>query len=183
MTQTATHDLIEVTDGLKFPEGPIAMPDGSVILVEMFGPWLTRVHPDGTKETMAEVPGGPNGAAIGPGGDIYVCNNGARFTEANMGGLTFPGPTDPASYLGGSIQRVNPSTGQITTLYTECNGNPLRAPNDLVFDAHDGFYFTDHGMTEGRVAHMTGIYYTKADGSAITSGLSGRAPERDRPVA
>ena len=87
-------ELVEVTSGLKFPEGPIAMPDGSVILVEMFGPRLTRVLPDGTKETVAEVPGGPNGAAMGPDGAIYVCNNGARFTEMDMGGLCFPGPAD-----------------------------------------------------------------------------------------
>ena len=84
-------ELVEVTSGLKFPEGPIAMPDGSVILVEMFGPRLTRVLPDGTKETVAEMPGGPNGAAMGPDGAIYVCNNGARFTEEDMGGLCFPG--------------------------------------------------------------------------------------------
>ena len=60
--------LTEVTAGLAFPEGPIAMPDGSVILVEMFRPSLTRVLPDGTKQVIAEVPGGPNGAAVGPGG-------------------------------------------------------------------------------------------------------------------
>ena len=161
-------DLVEVTTGLKFPEGPIAMPDGTVILVEMFGPRLTRVHPDGRKETVAEIPGGPNGAAMGPDGDIFVCNNGARFTEMAMGDLCFPGPTTPERYIGGRIQRVNVKTGKVTDLYTECNGNPLRAPNDLVFDAHGGFYFTDHGMTEGRVAHLTGIYYAKNDGSSIS---------------
>ena len=37
----------EITSGLKFPEGPIAMPDGSVILVEIMGQRLTRVYPDG----------------------------------------------------------------------------------------------------------------------------------------
>ena len=31
-------ELREITTGLRFPEGPIAMPDGSVVLVEMFGP-------------------------------------------------------------------------------------------------------------------------------------------------
>lgn len=160
-------ELIEVTSGLKFPEGPIAMPDGTVILVEMFGPRLTRVHPDGRKETIAEIPGGPNGAAAGPGGDIYVCNNGARFTEVAMGDLTFPGPTTFENYIGGRIQKVNPSTGEVTDLYTECNGNKLYAPNDLVFDAHGGFYFTDHGMAEGRIDHLTGIYYAKNDGSMI----------------
>ena len=43
------------------------------------------------------------------------------------------------------------------------------APNDLVFDEHGGFYFTDHGLTddEERIARLTGIYYAKADGSEI----------------
>ena len=48
-------ELIEVTSGLRFPEGPIAMPDGTVILVEMFGPRLTRVHPDGRKKPWLKV--------------------------------------------------------------------------------------------------------------------------------
>ena len=63
-------ELTEIAHGLRFPEGPIAMPDGSVVLVEMFGPRLTRVHPDGSTETIAEIPGGPNGAAVGPDGAL-----------------------------------------------------------------------------------------------------------------
>lgn len=164
-------ELEEVTTGLKFPEGPIAMPDGSVILVEMFGPRLTRVHPDGTKETVAEVPGGPNGAAVGPDGAVYVANNGARFGPVDMGGgMLFPGPTDWDAYIGGRISRVDIDTGAVTDLYTEVDGRPLIAPNDLVFDDQGGFYFTDHGMTDksGRMAHLTGILYAKADGSSIT---------------
>jgi gluconolactonase len=161
--------LVEVASGLSFPEGPIAMPDGTVILVEMFGPRLTRVHPDGTKETIATIPGGPNGAAMGPNNKIYVCNNGARFTETDLGGLTFPGACTQANYIGGRIQTVDLDTGEVTDLYTECDGNPLWAPNDLVFDAHGGFWFTDHGMTddEQRIARLSGIYYAKADGSYI----------------
>ena len=163
-------ELIEVASGLRFPEGPIAMPDGSVVLVEMFGPCLTRVQPDGTTEKIAEIPGGPNGAAVGPGGLIYVCNNGGRFTATDMDGLMFPGPCTKANYIGGRIQTVDPATGEVTDLYTECAGRPLWAPNDLVFDAHGGFYFTDHGLVddEARIHHLSGIYYAKADGSAIT---------------
>jgi gluconolactonase len=166
----AMSELTEITDGLRFPEGPIAMPDGTVILVEMFGPRLTRVHPDGTKETIAEIPGGPNGAAIGPDGAVYVCNNGGRFTPVDLGGMLFPGPYDPAIYTGGKIQRVDLATGTVTDLYTECDGRPLRAPNDLVFDAHGGFWFTDHGITDlaNRTNDLTGIYYAKADGSHIS---------------
>ena len=58
----------QVIDGLQFPEGPVAMADGSVVLVEMRRRTLTRVTPEGRRETIAELGGGPNGAAIGPDG-------------------------------------------------------------------------------------------------------------------
>ena len=163
-------ELVEVASGLAFPEGPIAMPDGSVVLVEMFGPRLTRVHPDGKTETIAEIAGGPNGAAVGPGGLIYLCNNGGRYTAVDVGGLTIPGPVTKANYIGGRIQTVDLATGEVTDLYTECDGRPFWSPNDLVFDAHGGFFFTDHGLTddEARIHHLSGIYYAKADGSSIT---------------
>ncbi len=163
-------EIVEVASGLKFPEGPIAMNDGSVVLVEMFGPRITRVFPDGRKETVAEIAGGPNGAAIGPDGALYLCNNGGCFTEVDFGGLCFPGPYDKSRYIGGRIQRVDLSTGAVADLYTHCDGRALRAPNDIVFDTHGGFYFTDHGIrdNEARTSDLTGIYYAKADGSKIT---------------
>jgi gluconolactonase len=161
-------ELTEITSGLRFPEGPIAMDDGSVLLVEMFKPGISRVEPDGTITTVVEIPGGPNGAAIGPDGALYLCNNGGCFTPVEMAGLLLPGPFDPDRYIGGRVQRVDLATGVVTDLYTECDGHPLRAPNDLVFDAHGGFWFTDHGIRHGRSKDRTGIYYAVADGSAIT---------------
>lgn len=162
-------ELTEVASGLAFPEGPIAMPDGSVVLVEMFGPRLSRIQPDGSKETIAEIPGGPNGAALGPDGQFFVCNNGGRFTETDMEGLTFPGALTKSNYIGGRIQTVDPTSGTVTDLYTECDGRPFQAPNDLVFDAHGGFYFTDHGLVddEERIHRIAGIYYARADGSGV----------------
>ncbi len=163
-------EFTEVTSGLRFPEGPIAMPDGSVILVEMFGPRVTRVRPDGTKETVADVPGGPNGAAIGPDGALYLCNNGGCFTPVDLGELLLPGPFDSSRYIGGRIQRLDLVTGELVDLYTACDGRPLRAPNDLVFDAGGGFWFTDHGIRDAvnRTSDLTSIYYALADGSSIT---------------
>ena len=162
-------DLTEITSGLQFPEGPIALADGSVVLVEMFGPRITRVRPDGSKETVAEVAGGPNGAAIGPDGALYLCNNGGCFTPIDLGDLILPGPFDPARYIGGRIQRVDLDTGEVTDLYTECDGRPLRAPNDIVFDTDGGFWFTDHGIRNehARTSDLTGIYYARPDGSSI----------------
>ncbi|MGI9053228.1 MAG: SMP-30/gluconolactonase/LRE family protein [Ilumatobacteraceae bacterium] len=166
-----TVELTEITGGLRFPEGPIAMADGSVVLVELFGPRITRVQPDGSRKTVAEVPGGPNGLAVGPDGALYLCNNGGCFTPVELSGLLLPGPFDPSRYLGGRVQRVDIDTGEVTDLYTECDGRPLRAPNDLVMDGHGGFWFTDHGIRDpngARTSDLTAIYYASCDGSAIS---------------
>ena len=69
-----------LNDQLQFPEGPVVMDDGSVIVVEIAGPRLTRVNVDGSLEIIAAwddpSSSGPNGAAMGPDGYMYVCNNG-----------------------------------------------------------------------------------------------------------
>jgi gluconolactonase len=163
----ANTAFTEITTGLQFPEGPVAMPDGSVILTELFASRLTRVAPDGTKTTVAEINGSPNGLAVGPDGALYLCNNGNAFTPLNAGGLMYPGPFDESKYIGGRIQRVDIATGTVTDLYTHCGTTALRAPNDIVFDKQGGFYFTDHGTRSERSADRTGIYYAKPDGSFI----------------
>jgi len=159
--------LEQVCAGLSFPEGPVAMSDGSVIVTEMFGHCLSRVAPDGTKTTVAEIDGLPNGLALGPGGLLFLCNNGGAFTPLHLGEYLLPGEFDPNAYIGGRIQTVDIATGAVTDLYTHCGDLPLRAPNDLVFDAHGGFWFTDHGLRHHRTADRTGIYYARADGSHI----------------
>ena len=157
--------LREITSGLQFPEGPIAMPDGSVILVEIQRGTLSRVDAKGKISVIAELGGGPNGAALGPDGAVYVCNNGG-FEWHDMGGLLVPG-LQPSDYSGGRIERVDLKTGKSEVLYRECDGHPLCGPNDLVFDTHGGFWFTDHGKNRDRDRDRTGVYYAKADGSKI----------------
>ena len=51
-------ELELVAEGLQFPEGPIAMPDGSVIVVEIRRGTLSRVLPLGRIEVVAELGGG-----------------------------------------------------------------------------------------------------------------------------
>ena len=160
-------EFVEVASGLRFPEGPVALPDGSVVLVEMMGRCITRIMPDGTKQTVAKIAGGPNGLALGPDGALYLCNNGGSFSEQTINGLTYPGPFDPSLYIGGRIQRVDLNTGAVTDLYTHCDGHQLRGPNDIVFDRNGGMWFTDHGIRHERVFDLTGIYYAKTDGSMI----------------
>ena len=159
-------ELTKICDGLDFPEGPIAMADGSVILVEIRRQTLSRVTADGSIEVISHLGGGPNGAAVGPDRMIYVCNNGG-FVWTQKNGITRPVGT-PEDYVSGSIQRVDPATGQFETIYERCDGVPLRGPNDIVFDADGGFYFTDLGKANAEYMHHGAFYYAKTDGSHIT---------------
>jgi len=159
-------DIELVADGLMFPEGPIAMADGSVILVEIESARLMRVTPDGKSSQIAHCGGGPNGAAIGPDGAVWITNNGGAFVWLKQNGLTIPGATPP-EHAGGSIQRIDIATGKVETIYEACEGKRLIGPNDLVFDRQGGFWFTDHGCgtTEGR--KFGALYYATCDGKKI----------------
>jgi gluconolactonase len=73
-------------------------------------------------------------------------------------------------YSGGRIERIDIDTGAVEILYKSGDfGCSLRGPNDIVFDAHGGFWFTDHGKIDyaKRSHDVVGIFYAKvpsADG-------------------
>ncbi len=157
--------LKELASGLRFPEGPIAMPDGSILLVEIERGTLTRVQPDGRTEVVAEPGGGPNGAAIGPDGACYICNNGGFAWVRSAAGLR--PHMQPPEYKTGRIERVDLKTGNVDVLYTDGPNHKLNGPNDLVFDTHGGFYFTDLGKVREREQDRGCVYYAKTDGSLI----------------
>ena len=160
-------ELELVADGLLFPEGPIAMGDGSIILTEIAAGRLTRVTPGGGKEVLVETGGGPNGAAIGPEGAVWICNNGGAFSYIEDQGLLIPGPTPPG-HQGGSIQRFDLGSGKLDTVYDSCEGRRLIGPNDIVFDAHGGFWFTDYGSSTATGRNFGAVCHAKADGSHIS---------------
>jgi gluconolactonase len=166
---TITPAFTQIASGLQFPEGPVAMPDGSVILVEIARQTLSRVTPDGKVHLIAHLGGGPNGAAMGPGGKIYVTNNGGLSWVRRPGRL-FP-TTQADDYAGGRIQIVDPETGKFETLYDACDGRRLRGPNDLVFDDAGGFWFTDLGKRRERDTDVGAVYYASADGSSIREAV------------
>ncbi len=160
-------DIEVVADGLQFPEGPVALSDGSVLVVEIRRKTLTRVSSKGEKEIVAQFKGGPNGAAIGPDGAVYVCNNGGfDWFQLPDGSWSTTGGMS-SDYTGGSIDRVDLKSGSVTTLYSESDGRPLNGPNDLVFDASGGFWFTDPGKGTRDWQHRGHLLYAKADGSEI----------------
>ena len=157
----------EIASGLQFPEGPVAMDDGSVLLVEIARGTLSRVTPDGRVRVVADLGGGPNGAAIGPDGAVYICNNGGFRWHTEVDGCHRP-IGQAADYSGGRIERVDLATGRFERLYDSVDGLALRGPNDIVFDAHGGFYFTDLGKVRDTEIDRGGIFYGRPDGRSVS---------------
>jgi gluconolactonase len=156
-------DIRVMATGLRFPEGPVAMADGSVILGEIAGSAVTRIASNGSKSEIGSAGGGPNGLARGPDGAFYLCNNGGN--EYAEGGFLSTGPAK--DYQCGYIQRIDPRTGETRILYSQYGGHKLSAPNDIVFDRQGGFYFTDLGKRYARGRDHGGLYYALPDGSKI----------------
>jgi gluconolactonase len=126
----------KVAEGLDFPEGPVAMPDGSIVFTEITGGRLRRYRPGperpserdhGEVAAFAQTDGGPNGATLGADGSIYVTQNGGMFRDDRVTA---------------GIQRVAPD-GEVSMLVTEIAGLTLDGPNDLAFGPDGRLWFTD----------------------------------------
>ncbi|MGB7452334.1 MAG: SMP-30/gluconolactonase/LRE family protein [Lysobacterales bacterium] len=213
-----------IASGLGYPEGPIYEPDGSILLVELLEikderlPGLTRVKPDGSVQRIVDIKGGPNGAAFGKDGQVYIANSGGFDwlpipLDPEGKKVMYLGTTEPESYEGGRIERVDISSAapQVEDLYRTCykgfdnmgfgkrkpkevkDFKPvgLRGPDDLVFDKSGGFWISDFGKQRPRNADVTGIYYATADGQNITEMIYplaapngiGLSPKEDRLYA
>src|SRR3546814_19765894 len=61
-----TMEAILVAEGLGFPEGPVVLPDGSLLVVEIRHGQVTRVAPDGKRQVVSRVGGRPHCAAPAP---------------------------------------------------------------------------------------------------------------------
>lgn len=152
-------DVEIVAEGLGFPEGPVVMADGSVIVLEVHAGRVSRCW-NGRTEVVSQPGGGPNGAAIGPDGALYLCNNG--------------GETERAAEPAGRIERIDLATGRVERLYDVCDGAALSAPNDLMFDAAGNLWFTDLGRFTEKGKEFGGLYCARPDGDSIMR-IKGRA--------
>ena len=118
-----------ISEGLGFPEGPAFDREGTLYVVEIRAGQVAKIAPAGERSVFAVTGGGPNGAAFGPDGTLWVCNNGG-----------FPSRTRERE--AGRLERIN-AAGEVTVALTEVDGTPLTSPNDLAFDEHGNLYFTD----------------------------------------
>ena len=163
--RTVTHGPLEfevVATDLGFPEGPVILDDGSILAVDIEGGRVVRVD-DGEVSTVAIPGGGPNGLAMADPRTAVVANNGG-FLWTTVNGVSIPidHPThtnEPPGFTGGWMERVDLHSGAVTRLYDSYEGGPLRGPNDLVFDAVGGLWFTDHGKGRFESVDRGALYY------------------------
>lgn len=149
--------------GLRFPEGPVALADGTLLCTEIEGDSVARIAADGTILRRYPCAAGPNGMAIGPDGAAYVVSDGG-LTFAETDGVRGPvGIPDP--FVGGAIQRLDLNTGAIETLYDEVDGVHIGVLNDVVFDTEGKAYVVE--TVYGK------LYYFDPAGGMIRTAIDG----------
>jgi gluconolactonase len=158
--------LKEVASGLGFPEGPVALKDGSHLVGSIGRREVLRISPQAAVSVVARIDGAPNGLAIGPDGAGYATNNGGLAMDVGADGrYSVKAVSIAPDYRTGAIDRVDLKTGAVRRLYERCDKDRLWGPNDLVFDAEGGFWFTDTGKGWERELKRGKLCYARVDGS------------------
>ena len=172
--KTTIHSPLEfdvLATGLRFPEGPVILEDGAFLAVDIEGGRVVRVD-EGGVSVVATPGGGPNGLAMADPQTAVVANNGG-FLWTTVNGISIPidhatHTNEPPEFTGGWIESVDLHSGVITRLYDRFEGRPLRGPNDLVFDAVGGLWFTDHGKGRYESVDRGALYYAPPGNGALT---------------
>ncbi|MFS2007210.1 SMP-30/gluconolactonase/LRE family protein [Duganella sp. CT11-25] len=110
-----------IKEGFSGTEGPVGLPDGSLIFTETTANRITRIAADGSTSTYLDNSNGSNGLGFTANGDLYAVQ-----VQKTRVGIVYP-----ASHA--------------RTLADQYDGKPFGRPNDLVVDRNGGVYFTDSG--------------------------------------
>ena len=136
--------VLVVTQGLRGTEGPIAAPDGALLLTEQQANVITKIDAKGARSTFLENTSGSQGLTYDSKGRLI-----GVLPATKQVGVLMPTRSVLASTFG---------------------GKPFLGPNDLVADRKGGVYFTDPGGYPPAGQYLTeipSVYYLKPDGSVI----------------
>ena len=106
-----------------FLEGPSFDRAGNLYVTDIPHGRIFRIDPALEWQLVAEYDGWPNGTALHADGSLWI-----------------------ADYRCGLL-RLDPSTGQVSTVLGHRNSESLKGVNDLTFDAQGHCYFTDQGQS------------------------------------
>ncbi len=161
--------ISEIASGLQFPEGPIALDDGSVMLVEIARGTLSRVRARRRRASRRRPRRRPERRRDRPR------RRGLRLQQRRLSldhrDRRLPPSDRPGRRLlaAAASSASTSRTGRFERLYDTVEGLGLRGPNDIVFDAHGGFYFTDLGKVRPTEIDRGGVFYATSDGGARAS--------------
>lgn len=131
-----------------FTEGPVFDYEG--YLYFSHGDLVSRVRPGGDPQVWAEAQGA-NGHKVLPDGTHLLCAAGEH-----------------------AVLRLDAASRRMSAASDQCDGEPLRAPNDITLDAHGGFYFSDPGGS--REAPIGTIHYLDSNGKTHLAAGGMRVP-------
>lgn len=138
---------VEVAQSATFSEGPVFDREGNLFFSHREG--ISKFTPKGeTTVWVRNTEANFNGHKILPDGTHLVC------------------ASKPAAVL-----RFDPEGRALSPASNECDGKPLRAPNDITLDGRGGFYFTDPGGS--RTSSIGTVHYVDPAGKThlVAGGL------------
>ena len=109
-----------VVDGLMHTDGPVAMPDGTLLYWDFVDRRIGQIDPQGRASTFLSDTDGSSGMGFDSQGRLITILKGR----------------EPAT-----ISAIWPS-GSEATLADSFEGMPFEGPNDIAIDRKDGVYFT-----------------------------------------
>lgn len=149
--QTPPPQPVLVAEVEEFTEGPVFDAAGALFFTH--GRFVSRIDPDGSREVWCET-SGANGHKVLPNGEHLLCEPGAA-----------------------RVIRLSSSGDLLGVAADQCQGKPLRAPNDLTLSPEGGWYFTDPGGSReapiGTVHYVdpAGDVHLAAGGLSVPNGL------------
>jgi gluconolactonase len=128
--------------GLRGSDGPVGMPDGSVILTT--GGGVSRIDKDGNASVLVEDAENAAGLAVDSKGRVIAAQYSKKVS------VLYPRGTE-------------------ALLADNYEGKPFIRPNDLVVDRKDGIYFTDCAQigTEPPPGIPQAVYYIPPSGKIV----------------
>jgi gluconolactonase len=149
---------VKVLEVPGYTEGVVVDRNGAIYISDVYNGTIYRVANEGEARVWAKT-GAPNGHKILPDGTHLVCDGSQH-----------------------AVLHLNAAGKIIGKAASECDGKPLRAPNDLTLDPKGGFYFTDPGGSSldnpiGTVHYVDtkGKTHLVAEGLAFPNGIALRS--------
>ncbi len=146
---------VKIAEAPGYSEGVVIDRGGDIYISDVFHGTIYRIARDSGDATEWAKTGAPNGHKIQADGTHLVCDGSRR-----------------------AVLRLDAAGKILGEASSECEGKPLRAPNDLTLDTHGGFYFTDPGGSSptnpiGTVHYVDaqGKTHLAAEGLAFPNGI------------